>query len=433
MRILGLVVVLLSACSERPLPGESAGESTTTGAMTTTGEPSPTTLSPTTLSPTTESPTTTPLPMTTPTSPGDPTTGELPTTTFDVTTAVTTEFTTGFPTSCGPPCPAELAFEGNLDVGATPGDFSCVTVVQGNLRIDADASPADVATLVNLRQIAGNLTIRDQPGLADLSAFACLERVNELTVQGMPQLADLSGLSRLDFSFSVTLDGLGITSLPSFGPGFTGAGELFLRDNPALTDLGAAANWTSVLPTLVIQNSPALADLSPLAGVLGDPQQFYSVSLIDLPAVTSLEVLKSLVDVGGLQLVGLPGVSDLSGLAGLERASLVALFGLPQVTSLSGLSGLERVESSFSLGHCEKEGMDGLTSLAGLDSLTFVGKLSIAHCDALTTLSGAPTLGHVNQLAVTDNPLLAEAAFDAFVTAVGSVPGECFNEECGCQ
>ncbi len=45
----------------------------------------------------------------------------------------------------------------------------------------------------------------------------------------------------------------------------------------------------------------------------------------------------------------------------------------------------------------------------------------------------ARPLGHVNQLAVTDNPLLAEAAFDAFVIAVGSVPGECFNEECGCQ
>ncbi len=93
-------------------------------------------------------------------------------------------------------------------------------------------------------------------------------------------------------------------------------------------------------------------------------------------------MLKSLVDVGGLQLVGLPGVSDLSGLAGLERASLVALFGLPQVMSLSGLSGLERVGEQLQPRPLREGRMDGLTSLAGLDSLTFVGKLSIAHCDA---------------------------------------------------
>ncbi|PCC67654.1 Receptor L domain-containing protein [Nannocystis exedens] len=423
MRRLGLWIILVSACSDRPLPGESASDSTTTW-TTTSGEPSPTTPSPTT-----ESPTTTPLPMTSPTAPGDPTTGELPTTTFDV----TTEPTTGVPTSCGPPCPEELSIAGDLDVGATPGDFTCVTMIGGNLRIDADASPADVATLANVRQVFGNLTIRDQPGLADLSAFSCLERVSELTIQGMPQIADLSHLSRLEFAFSLTLEDLGITALPSFGPGFTGVGELFLRDNPGLTDLSATSNWSSILLSLVIQNSPALADLSPLAGVLGDPELFYSVSLIDLPAVTSLDVLKSLVDIDGLQLVGLPGVTDLSALAGLRRADLLALFGLPKVTSLAGLSGLEQVDGSLSLGHCTKDGMDGLTSLAGLDSLMHVGALSIFHCDGLTSLAGAPALGHVNQLAVSGNPLLPGAEFDAFVSAIGTVPGECFNEECGCE
>lgn len=400
---------MVSACSERPLPGESAGESTTTG--------------PDVPATTTELPaTTTGLPPTT--------SGEPPTTSGEVTTAVTTTATTGEPATCGPPCPATMVIDGDLDVGANPGDYTCVTEVHGLLRIDASADPAVVATLANVKVVHDRLTIGEQPGLTDLSTFACLERVDQLFIHDMPQLADLSALAEVEANW-VSLDNLGITQVPVLGSGAGPRGTIFLLRNAALTDLSPMKSWDPVLK-LDLEGSPGITDLGPLAGPLGEPERFYNVVLADLPGVTSLAGLEALTDIENLQLVNLPGITDLAPLAKLTKTRSLSLLGLPNLSALTGLGALTRVESALNLGHCSKEGMDGLVSLAGLDALNHVGAFSIAHCDALTSLDGAPLLGHVNSLRVSSNPQLSQEAFDAFVAAIASVPGSCFNI-CECQ
>lgn len=402
MRRLGLGIALVFACSERPVPGESDGGSSSGGEPGTTGAGPGTT--------------------------GDPS----PTTSGPPTTTETTE-TTAVPGLCGAACPAALVIEDDVVIDAAGGDFTCVTEVMGNLRVDGDADPSVVATLANLQRIAGTLTVRDQADFTGLPMFACLQSVGDLILRDMPQLTDLSALGSLAQTGALTLENLGITALPSFAPAYEGTLRLFLSDNSQLADVSALEGWIHPLFAVTIRSSPELADLSPLGPRLSASTTGQNIALQDLPAVTSLAALSELTDVDGLSLVNLPGVTDLSPLAGITEAGWLVLDGMPGVTTLAGLGGLTKLDNVLSIGACGgAPGMDGLTSLEGLGGLLQVESMLVAGCDGLTSLAGAPALTHVNSLTVTGNPQLLQGAFETFVAAVPSLPNACFNAACDC-
>ncbi|MCY1007625.1 hypothetical protein OV079_19135 [Nannocystis pusilla] len=321
MRRLGLGIALVFACSERPVPGESDGGSSSGGEPGTTGAGPGTT--------------------------GDPS----PTTSGPPTTTETTE-TTAVPGLCGAACPAALVIEDDVVIDAAGGDFTCVTEVMGNLRVDGDADPSVVATLANLQRIAGTLTVRDQADFTGLPMFACLQSVGDLILRDMPQLTDLSALGSLAQTGALTLENLGITALPSFAPAYEGTLRLFLSDNSQLADVSALEGWIHPLFAVTIRSSPELADLSPLGPRLSASTTGQNIALQDLPAVTSLAALSELTDVDGLSLVNLPGVTDLSPLAGITEAGWLVLDGMPGVTTLAGLGGLTKLDNVLSIGAC---------------------------------------------------------------------------------
>ncbi|MFY0541538.1 hypothetical protein [Nannocystis pusilla] len=255
------------------------------------------------------------------------------------------------PGLCGPPCPAALVIEDDVVIDAAGGDFTCVTEVMGNLRVDGDADPSVVATLANLQRV-GTLTVREQAGITGLPMFACLQSVGDLTLRDMPQLTDLSALGSLAQTGAVTLENLGITALPSFAPAYEGTLKLFLLDNSQLADVSVLEGWVHPLFAVTIRNSPELADLSPLGPRLSASTTGQNISLQDLPAVTSLAALSGLTEVDGLSLVNLPGVTDLSPLAGVTEAGWIVLDGMPGVTTLAGLVGLTKLDNVLSIGAC---------------------------------------------------------------------------------
>ena len=80
-------------------------------------------------------------------------------------------------------------------------------------------------------------------------------------------------------------------------------------------------------------------------------------------------------------------------------------------------------------------GMNGLQSLAGLDSLESVGSLALANNMNLTSLAGAPLLTTAGDgVNVVNNPMLSQAAFDAFLEQFAPAPVSCFGgwDECPC-
>lgn len=403
-----LSTILLSACPDRLVPGEldpaitlDPGESTTTAPSTTTG-----------LDPTTTTTTTT---------------GLEPTTT-----------TTDAPAACGPPCPAVWTHPGNLILGAQPRDLTCMSEVEGDLWIGADASLATIATLANLERVAGELTISGAGELTDLASFACLREVAALSLSQLPQLLDISALAKLRAAARVDLVDLGIAALPDFAPEFAGIDSLILRDLPALVDLDAASTWGPAAEntlTIQIAHASSLTGLTGLAGLLAanGPRPVH-LELDQLPALTSLAGLESLVS-ADLHLSGLPLVGDFAPLAQLERGGQISFNDIPGVHTLTGLGALTEV-GTLTIGDCVNiglGGMDGLTSLGGLSGLKRVHHLALAGNDNLTSLAGAPQLHDLDGLAVVDNPALSQPAYDAFLAQIDSPPWSCLGGWDLCQ
>jgi hypothetical protein len=410
-----IVLLLISGCPDRLVPGEPLATATTGDAPdSVTGSEHSSTSGAWAPESTTDAP--------------------EPTTTIDDAT------TTELPARCGPPCAHEWTHEGPLVLGggAGPADITCLrAVVDGDLYIGADADLAQIASLAHLERVEGKLTIAGNPHLTDLAGLACLREVEALTLAHMPQLVDLDALAGLRRAPQIVLDGLGIAALPAFAPEFTGVTSLHLRDNPALVDLHAAAGWGAAGDALDLRlrNNAALPSLVGLDGLLAD-LGFGEVhlELTDLPALTSLAGLEPLV-FADLHFERLPLVQDLAPLANLEIGGQITFDVLPGVTDLVGLGALTTV-GTFTLGDCAHSGvggMDGLVSLAGLDSLVSVGHLALADNDQLASLAGAPLLTELGGFAGVGNPKLGAADYATLLGQVQGALWTCVGDWDRCQ
>lgn len=330
----------------------------------------------------------------------------------------------------------------NLDVaGLAQFAGACIGEVRGRLTISGVTDPAVLQPLAGLRRVH-DLQVSDNPGLADLSALACLEEVTDyLEIQRNPALVDLGALARLRIARFVSFRELPIAALPSFAPDYHGARTLALEALPGLVDLDPLAAWPSVVPesgavAVEIRDVPKLQSVAGLAGPLGEPMPdtWMYIELIDLPALPSITGLEAFRD-GNLTLAHLPQVTSLAPLAATERVETLRLLALPGLSSLDGLHNLATAVD-VQLGGCgEHEGLDALTDLSGLDALTEVHLLlSIVGNAGLVALTGAPLLTAAGRVEAVDNPLLTADAVAAFAAQVETA-GVCLGGPiaCGCS
>jgi hypothetical protein len=314
-----------------------------------------------------------------------------------------------------------------------------LTRVTGDLWIGEKANLATITSLGNLREVGGAFTIAGVAALTDLDDFGCLREVESLALQQLPALVDVGGLAGVRIAPRITLEGVGVTTLPEFADSYQGVDTLTLRDNPALLHLDPAGLWgtTGAPLTIQIANNPALVSVAGLGGILlANGAESAHVELDDLPALTSLTGLEPLVE-ADLHVTRLPLVTDLMPLSALKKGGQVTFDAMPKVLDLAGLAALNTVHT-LTLGDCsngEDGGMDGLTSLAGLASLTSVDHLRLAGNDGLVALTGAPELHAVSGVAVVGSPALPAAAFELFLDQLDDPPWHCYGdwERCQCS
>ena len=417
--ILALPLLALAARTDRPLQTTADG---TTGSSATDTSAAPTTTDPTATTDPTSTTGTTGI------------TGADDTTSVDTTSTATTT-PDGPPSTCGPPCDASWEHFDNLNV-ADGVDYACLTRVHGDLSVAGPLGPETLASLANIRQVDGFVQIDTQP-LTDLAPFACLEQIGGIVLIDMPQLTDLSALGNLHSAGSFGLNGTGVAALPKLADDFTGLYNLWLNDNPALTDLSAASTWGTAddQVKITLTANPGLTALTGLAGLVDGPA-VKVITIKDMPALTSLTGLEPL-DLAALDLRNLPALPKLDALGQLKTSYRISLSDLPKVSDLSGLANLETA-AELMLGDCadmSAPGLAGLTSLAGLDSLTDLGALGLANNVNLESLDGAPKLTSIVQgFTAVNNPALTQKAYDALLSQLAAPPLEdCLGDWNSCD
>ena len=313
------------------------------------------------------------------------------------------------------------------------------TVIEGDLVIDAITTPEQLAALLCVEEITGDLTI-EHSTLTDLDVFPSLHRVggqleignnNQLmTMAGLDGLAEVGSWVWIHHNFSLaSLEGLGGLKL---------AGGLLITGNVSLVSLAGligplelqlpfpGASW-SPFDLHGNDNLASLDGLATLQGLSADVP--VSISIVAHPVLGG--------DMGGF--VGLLGDLDLGlyihdnhfdSLEGLEelvnvRELFVVVPGGDNL-SLVGLDNLSTVSGTLAIGRCqyidtdyyEDEGLMELDNVDGLGSLTEVGALEIWGNRELSNLDGMTSLSSVGSLYIEGNPKLAQGEALAFAAGL---------------
>jgi hypothetical protein len=298
-------------------------------------------------------------------------------------------------------CAENNAVEGDLTLsGAGAVDLSvlsCLCSVGGELSI----FDSDLVTLDGLDRLetVGSLSIVDNRQLSDIQALGSLTDIpGEAVVSGSPDLLNLLGLHGVTATGGLTLDGLGIASLRGLDSLVTVAGDLTLRDLPALTDMSGASSLDFVDGTFLVEDTPD-HDFTGLESI-----RRIRSALVVRDSGASLVGLDNLGTIGGsLFLDGVPRISSLDGLSGLaEIGGHLRIYDAPSLNSLSGPSNLRNITGSLWLLRTN------VASISGLTGLIAVGGLHLDTNPYLTSTAGLPPVIELSELVLHWNADLVE-------------------------
>jgi len=328
----------------------------------------------------------------------------------------------------------------------------------------------DLSALSELREVRGALTItRPDPRagseLMHLDALSKLRRVSRLELSHLPKLSNLAGVKQLAVTSSLLLVDLAmLVEVDAFAG--SSATTLVVTDNPQLRHIGGLSLASHAADIQVLRN-PKLQGVGFLSEIT---QVTYSLTLGDLPGLTSLSGLEQLTAVGELVIENCDALTDLTGLGtahGLEgrlriagnarlanfsgaklrytshadiadNPALTTLIGLPmnagappavRLARLPGLANLNDLAPATSLEltieACDKlQDLTGLTglrrgalrltnnaalvNLQGLTGLTQLRELSLVRNPKLVSLDGLPSLSELGGLHLEHNPALSD-------------------------
>ena len=197
--------------------------------------------------------------------------------------------------------------------------LSGYTSVTGELRIRGDSSITNLASLIDLTSVGGNLSIvgvyNNNSNLSNLEGLNNLVTVKgELILTGNPNIVNLEGLSRLT-SVGGMLIGL---------PDDDDAGY----ENESLTSLKGLESLSRVKGNIRICGNPGLESLDGLnnleiidGSLKFENYNYKNTWTVDNSAMSSVTALRSLVFIGGDLLLG--GMENLSSLEGLNNLAFI--------------------------------------------------------------------------------------------------------------
>ena len=244
------------------------------------------------------------------------------------------------------PCTGDLTFSSQAEVNAFPANCA---IINGNLIINGD-DITDLSNLLSIQQVTGsviigdtvqgvvgndlltnleglnnietidsNLIICQNPVLESLSGFSSLAEVGgdivvkncdsldsftlivlngvggNITLSGLPLLVEVGPFNFTQHNGSIVIDGTGLVGLGGFSGLLGIGGDLFIQNNPNLTELNLQ-NLIDLGGCLHIINNVLVVDLSGLGNIQtigGD------IRIIDNDLIQNVDDLGSLTSING--------------------------------------------------------------------------------------------------------------------------------------
>lgn len=177
-------------------------------------------------------------------------------------------------------------------------------------------------------------------------------------------------------------------------------GSLTISTNTALSSLNGLGNITD-LGAMVLVGNEALNNLNGLGGLTTIDQHF---NIVGNPGLTDLTGLSNLTTIsGGIQIEVNPDLISLNGLNGLTSLNNLTISNNGDLTSLAGLNNVTSINGGIGV-----NGNTDLPNLDGLNGLTSINNdLTIEQNSSLTSLNGLDNLNSIGgPLKILSNSML---------------------------
>jgi hypothetical protein len=304
----------------------------------------------------------------------------------------------------------------NSGLASLAGLESWTTIPEASvLVIEDNANLQRLEGLDNLRRIEGQLHLRNNAALSDISALSGLEFAQTLSIVGPDQLTSMRGLDALVEVGDVLT--LGRHSALGELVGLRAdvvVQKLKLFELDVLASIAETAKWKS-LNGLSMSTMPALDSL---AGLENRRELPHGLTLRDLPSLPSLAGIGELQQVGEMLILeNLPGLVDFSGFEGLTDLGGLIVAHQPNIKSLRGLQGISGTLHGPLCIH-QNPNLLELDALSGISEVD--ASLSISLNDALSSADGLRQVTRIgSSLWLNANPALKSLRGFASVREVG--------------
>ena len=207
-----------------------------------------------------------------------------------------------------------FVIDGDAELAAFPG----YTQVQGNLSI-INISGGDLSELTTLEQVDGNLSIHSNSGLAGLEGLENLATVGgEIYLSNNPALTDLSGIGVAGTVGSLDAQDDGVQALYGLENVTNFTGDIYVRWNTTLPDLSGLDGLETVGGGIFISDNSNVSSLSGLGSLRTVGTQI------------------SITNNAGLTDISLPGLETVTGNVTVSRNDQLETVSMPALTTVDG-------------------------------------------------------------------------------------------------
>ena len=296
------------------------------------------------------------------------------------------------------------------------------TRIQGNVDIyGPDITNLD--SLYTVNKMDGDLTIRVNPLLDDLSGLSNVTSVGGLDIFGQNGFSDLSGLEKLDSIHGslMILDTYILDSLNGLDSLSYVAYHITIRRNQQLKDISALSKIGSTVYYVTISDNDSLLSLNGLNNIDTVNGGFYVFNNFQMESLEGCESIKLIGS--GFWLIGNDSLEDCSQLSNLTSVGeevwierndrLIDFSGLENLTSIGGFLYI-----------MDHENLETLHGLENLDSIN--GELAIKYNDVLVDISSVENIHSesIVDLTIRQNPLLSNCAIESICDYLADPNGE---------
>lgn len=278
-------------------------------------------------------------------------------------------------------------------------------------------------SLYTVNKMDGDLTIRVNPLLDDLSGLSNVTAVGGLDIFGQNGFSDLSGLEKLDSIHGslMILDAYNLDSLNGLDSLSYVAYHISIRRNQQLKDISALSKIGSTVYYVTISDNDSLVNLNGLNNIDTVNGGFYIFNNFQMESLEGCESIKSVGS--GFWLIGNDSLEDCSQLSNLTSVGeevwierndrLIDFSGLENLTSIGGFL--------YIMNH---ENLETLHGLENLDSIN--GELAIKYNDVLVDISSLENIDSesIVDLTIRQNPLLSNCAIESICDYLADPNGE---------